>query len=296
MFKPGIPVTTFVQATPATSWGIQHNFGMPIIIDTISLSNGVLRPISPQSVILSADKNTTTVTFATAVSGEARVVGYGGPPPPPPPTLDPYTVLLMHMDGVNGATTFLNEKGSVSYTAASGSTLSTAFSKFGTGSLKVNSGGIPLPVSSDFDMGAGAWTVEAWVYFTNNAGQQDLLGNSSPNCQTGINFPSQGSMFSNAGGQSANGSPFPTGTWINLAYSSTGASGRTYFFADGVLLGSATSAATTDFSGAAIGNYGHLGVGGIPLKGYIDELRISKGIGRYTASFTPATAPFSLYS
>jgi hypothetical protein len=299
MFKPGIPVNTFTQATPATSWVIQHNFGMPIIIDTISLSNGVLSPISPQSVILSADKNTTTVTFATAVSGEARVVGYGGPPPPPPPVLDPYTVLLMHMDGTDGDTQFLNEKGSTSYSRVGNTIISTDVAKFGNASAKIGAGGsgIPLPTSSDFDMGAGAWTAEGWIYLLVGTGQQDFIGNSNPNFQLGLNYPGSGSIFSGAGGQNVTGTPFALGTWMHLAYSCEGATGRTYYFLDGVLRGSAVSADSADLRGAAIGNFGHLtGLQSIPLKGYIDEVRISKGIARYTSSFTPQTAPFTLYS
>jgi hypothetical protein len=62
-------------------------------------------------------------------------------------------------------------------------------------------------------------------------------------------------------------------------------------FIDGVLVSSATlaGALTTNANPVYIGARSD-GTGA--LNGRIDDLRITKGVARYTANFTPPTAPF----
>jgi hypothetical protein len=48
-----------------------------------------------------------------------------------------------------------------------------------------------------------------------------------------------------------------------------------------------------DSNRPAIGSSGTT-LGGSPLNGYIDDLRITKGYARYTTNFTPPTAAFKI--
>ncbi len=85
------------------------------------------------------------------------------------------------------------------------------------------------------------------------------------------------------------------GVWYHLAV--TRHSGLVYIFVDGVLLGG--SAVLTANVQAASGNA--LNIGALRynssiiqhFNGSIDEVRITKGVARYTENFTPPTEPFS---
>jgi hypothetical protein len=294
MFKPGIPVTTFVQATPATSWVVEHNFGMPVIVDTIYLSNGVLKTISPQSVILSADKKTTTITFASAVSGEARVVGYSGPPPIPP-TLDPYTTLLLHMDGANGSTAFPDAKGHALYSGTA--TVSTAASKFGGASAFFNGTSDYLEYNgSDFGLSTANFTLECWVYADPSIGNDCgiLRFGNNPGAANSYQFfiSRLGSQFyvAGLGGNTITGT-FETGVWIHIAVVRTGTSFRIY--KNGIDIGGFIDGSS--IAGPSLQVGGYYGTSQYLWKGYIDEVRLSKGVARYSANFTPPASAFGLY-
>jgi hypothetical protein len=82
--------------------------------------------------------------------------------------------------------------------------------------------------------------------------------------------------------------------WQHLAVSKDGSTFR--LFINGVLVNSATSAqsisaSTTNF---LIGTYPD--IAGLPAgnnyNGFLDDFRITLGVARYTANFTPPTAPF----
>jgi hypothetical protein len=81
---------------------------------------------------------------------------------------------------------------------------------------------------------------------------------------------------------------FSFNTWTHLAICKSGATTTLYL--------NGTSRVTTTNSPTNSGNPVYIGAnidGGSPywpLNGYIDDLRITKGVARYTANFTPHTA------
>jgi hypothetical protein len=74
---------------------------------------------------------------------------------------------------------------------------------------------------------------------------------------------------------------------VHVAVSRSGTSLKMFF--DGVQVASATDSTsfTDNAYGVRIG-----GSSGYSFNGYIDDLRITKGYARYTANFTPPSAPF----
>jgi hypothetical protein len=88
---------------------------------------------------------------------------------------------------------------------------------------------------------------------------------------------------------------FALNTWHHIAVSRSGSSIRA--FANGTQAGS-TATNTDAFTHNKAGNrplrIGELNDGTylFGVNGYIDDIRITKGVARYTASFTPPTEPF----
>lgn len=63
----------YVQATPALTWTIVHNFGQKVIADTWVVVNGSQKKILPKRVT-NVDDNTLMLEFSVARSGGARLV------------------------------------------------------------------------------------------------------------------------------------------------------------------------------------------------------------------------------
>ncbi len=85
--------------------------------------------------------------------------------------------LLSHLDGTDGSSVIVDVIGH-SLTSAS-AVLSTTQKKFGSASLRFPSGTgnkVTTPDSADFELGAGDWTFDLWLYLTADLGSGDFIG------------------------------------------------------------------------------------------------------------------------
>jgi hypothetical protein len=82
-------------------------------------------------------------------------------------------------------------------------------------------------------------------------------------------------------------------TWAHFAFVKNGSTYTVYI--NGIAGTAATSATAIPFPSAINAGIGDVGEFGAiyPFTGYIDDLRITNGVARYTAAFTPPTAAFS---
>ena len=213
--------------------------------------------------------------------------------------------LLLHMDGANGSTTFADDsKSPQTVTVYGGAKISTAQSKFGGASGYFDGAGdyLTVPYSSGFAFDAGEFCVEHWVFpESGNPSTCDLVASNR------AGFPGNGwSIRLRTGdkpiaGLSTSGSDYiglegtitiPLNTWAHLALVRVGNTASLYV--NGLLSVSATitgSQSNTNYP-IFIGKNGAVADSTWNFKGYIDDVRITKGAARYTANFTPPTEAF----
>jgi hypothetical protein len=192
--------------------------------------------------------------------------------------------------------------------------VSTTQAKFGTTSMFFDGTGDALAfwaypltnfVSNDF-------TVEFWMYITANPTTNTFVISAGPNGAGAVRrgwgvrlhdgtTASLSFVAQIGGGSQSNsfGSLPSTNAWHHIAFSRNGSSMRC--FVDGTQLGSTWTIPTLIF--AQVGQYDYASISGYDsagagyparywFSGYLDEVRITNGNGRYTANFTAPTEPF----
>lgn len=177
----------------------------------------------------------------------------------------------------------------------SGAAITTAQKKFGTGSIALNgtTDYVTSPASSDWTFGTSPFTLECWAYFTSVAGTQtmvtNIISNSPDNAfRFGMNAATINFWTWNIG-LVTGVIPITANQWHHLAATYDGANYR--LFVDGVL--DATAAGAQNLNGVNPLTIGHSGfTPAFLMSGDIEEVRITKGVCRYTASFAPPTSPF----
>jgi hypothetical protein len=177
--------------------------------------------------------------------------------------------------------------------------ISTAQSKWGGASIAFDGTGDYLPLQNVLtaNFGSGPFTAELWIYFNNASGTQYALSNYQNNSiGWGLGISSGNFAFWATGDTPdiSTSTPAATGTWYHLAVS--GQSGAIRLFLNGTQIGSTfTGTPSLDSTLPLRVGDGQGAASPLPLNGYIDDLRITKGVARYTASFTAPTAAFPLY-
>ncbi|WP_104565853.1 LamG domain-containing protein [Ralstonia mannitolilytica] len=223
-------------------------------------------------------------------------------------TVDPYVTSVLHMDGANGSTT-IDDQGGAIWTANGNASISTAQSKFGGASCFFDGSGdyLSSPSSASFDLLGGDFTIEAWVYAValNSGGSRVFStgGGAVAYAPNGIHILAQvrdgvARLELATGGGSTNvalasTAAVPTGAWAFLTYcysNGVGYVGVNGVVTSGAMSGAGRPASTPTATIATI--HGEGGAAPNGWNGYIDEVRITKGLARYTGNFTPPTAPF----
>ena len=173
--------------------------------------------------------------------------------------------------------------------------LNTSVKKFGTASLSLDGTGDYLSVGSqpDFAYGTGDFTIELQYYPNNFSNFRVLFDQrtAAPDNTAYIDVTPAGAVrYIVASSSIVSTSTLTVSAWNHIAVSRV--SSTTRLFINGVLQAS-TLADTTNYAqkGVRIGG-DYAGNAAYWVNGYIDELRITKGLGRYTTTFTAPTAAF----
>ena len=212
---------------------------------------------------------------------------------------DANTSLLLHCNGADGTNTFTDSSGTPKdVTAIGDAQIDTAKSKFGGASGLFDGTGdyLTTPSHADFDISGSDYTKEAWVYVPSTVSVDAPIMARRPAGQPNgwlffVQYPDGYLHYSGY----INGawtdpimrdtSLFPKDKWTHAAITRSGVDAK--MFVDGTLVDMATITTIQDSSGSAfvVGTNASNGEGS--MNGWIDEVRFSKGVARWTANFTP---------
>lgn len=198
--------------------------------------------------------------------------------------------LLLPLTGDNGSTTF-EDKSTNNYTlTAYGNTQVRSITGIGQSAAYFDGNGdyITIPSDSGLAMGSGDFTVEAWVNPKTAPSDKPIIGSSSSNA---INFGWDGSgNFGVANSFVAwelTGPAPGLNQWSHVAVSRQ--SGTMRIFINGNK--TAEGSVTTNYATPATAIGGLAGQSWSYYNGYISELRVTKGVARYTSNFVPPNGP-----
>ncbi len=224
-----------------------------------------------------------------------RTLPTSTPPPGDAFALDADTMILMHMDGPDGSTLFLDEAGHAVETL--GSTMVSVQARVGSGAGSFDGTGARLSLAANPSLapGAGDFTVEAWVNFdglppadvhlfgahTQGAWADWLVAYQHASQQLTV-------ALNGAHILTVPWTPVP-GAWAHVA--AVRRAGSLMIFVDGELRGAVNS--PQDINSTLPVTLGATNNVTLPFKGRMDEFRLSR-VARYTSDFTPPARPYRL--
>lgn len=209
--------------------------------------------------------------------------------------------LLLHCDGTDGSTTFTDNSPTPKTVTANGNAhIEVDQAIFGTASGAFDGSGdyLSLADSADWDYGTGDFTIETWYRFITApvSAETQFLYNQRVDGTNFIqlNFSATKIAVSVLSGGSSiltfdGGVTHDNTTWNHAAFVRYGNVFTVY--KNGTSVGSQTANITMPNLAAAL-DIGRWSGAGLYFNGYLDEIRITKGLARYTANFTPATEAF----
>jgi hypothetical protein len=177
--------------------------------------------------------------------------------------------------------------------------ISTAQSKWGGASIAFDGTGDWLlgPDNTNLQLGSGDFTIEGWVYLNATGVAYGLASKGAASTGWSVNVTSGNKLqFSYTATALTGATSLASGTWYHFAVVRNGSgTGNLRVYLNGTADATSAGAVTDNFNQTNVLYTGADRVGGSALNGYIDDLRITKGVARYTANFTAPTAAFPLY-
>ena len=303
--------TTGVTATGNTTILLNTWTHIAVSVNSGAISlyvNGIAQTITGTSTLSNRGTAGSTLAIGSFFSGSYAFTGYISnlrvvagtalytsnftpPTSPPTPTANTTLLLLGTNTGIQDAT----GKNDI-ITVGSAKTQSNTV-KYGTGAMQFSSTNyltlLATPLVSAF--GSGSFTVEAWIYPTQSG--IFTLASSNYNYSSGTGnwsfyfSPGSASLLyfntTSVNHASSTTTTISLNTWTHIAYSRNGSTA--YFFVNGTQVGTTVSD-TTNYPSGGLLYIGQQNDGTGSATGYIDDLRITNGVARYTANFTPPTA------
>lgn len=295
------------HADPATAIHAATEKGTPVDADELGIADSAAS-YALKKVLLSDLKNWVFLQeiiqmarlvldlceYATDALARAAFVSNGGGD-------DSYTKLLLHFDGTDGSASILDETGKT-VTVAGAAQIDTAQYKFGGASGlfgNTTADYITLADSEDWNFGTGNFTIDFWMRKPNVNVSRDIMQHKTDaNNQMYLYFDQSGNLIFRviSGGstivdltQTTQG--WSTNTWYHVAIVRNGNVWTMY--RNGVDIKNQTASVTyPNLTGSfRIGGGGIVGAG---ADAWFDEIRISKGIARWTADFS-SSLPSSAY-
>jgi hypothetical protein len=192
---------------------------------------------------------------------------------------------LLHFDGIDGSTTFTDQKGIVWTVQGSNAIISDDQSVFGGTSGFFGSGSRIIITTGDaaFGFGTGDYTIEFWMYPTNVSGTyrgivdfRTLANTVAPN----LNLASGNLVFREAETNRITSGSITVNTWHHVAVSRVGSNTR--MFVNGTQVGS-TYTTNNDLGSSQLAGLGSFWSGvnnndSFKFFGYLDDVRVTKGV------------------
>lgn len=206
-------------------------------------------------------------------------------------------VLLLHGD----ATPFTDSSSIGNTITNSAATLDTTTKKFGAGSINLSSASsatLSMSTGSALSL-TGDFTIETWVNITSNTSYPGIFSNGEYNssCQVYAGFGATSNPVLYMGSPAGWGlslttsSSIGTGTWTHIAYT---ASGTTFsIWVNGTQAATQTASFTrVNPSATTVIGKAYPAQNLYYLDGKLDDLRVTKGLARYTSTFTVPSSAF----
>ena len=208
----------------------------------------------------------------------------------------PSCSLLMHFSGSNGSTTFIdNSPNNITVTSNNGAKITSSISKFGgtSGFFDGTNDYAVTPTASAFTFGTNDLTIELWIYPTTSSvsAYKVLVGDNIYGSIGGwqlYSYNNQLNLWKGGTELIAPSGTLTLNSWNHVVW--TRASGNNRIFINGTQVGTTVSDSTNYISSVIY--IGASKTNTFNFAGYIDELRITKGVARYTASFETQSIEF----